>query len=327
MYGICFLLVHLRYCNTLGLRMAHKIFLGTFLFVLCVVLFSCSAPRTITVSGKVTPPGNVVVGTSYNANVPTSTTVLATELVTKNIDDIVNKDTVDFDGHLERINKALLAYAIDPISSGWDFYIRVGIVKRFELGYKLAGNANTFYAQYQFLGSTGYIPRKNENDDMPAKQETPKNQVYASIGLQYSWQNYQLPDYLGSLQSRLGYRFTRRDVLVPIIFSYSFGPEEKFGSVAGGFTYGYTQLRYTSLPDRVYIDNNKLITGVDNKKGYSSLGAFVNIKFGYKYLYLIPSLSIFYQDYGSYKLINGTSFRLRGTTFVPAISLQARIGR
>lgn len=307
--------------------MVYKSYPVFLLFVIAALAFSCSAPRTITVSGKVTTPGNVVAGASYNASLPTATTKLAADLITKNIDDVVNKDTASFDANLERLNKAMLAYAIDPITTGYDFYIRVGIVKRFELGYKLAGNAHTFYSQYQFLGSTGTIPPDSDKDDEEDEYFDLKKQFYASIGLQYSWQDYKLPNFLGTLQNRLGYTFNRKDILVPLAFSISFGPEEKYGSVAAGLAYGYTLLNYTSLPDRITIENNKLVTGLQNRKGYSSLGGFLNVKVGYKYVYLIPSLSIFYQNYGTYKLINGSSFRLRGATFVPAISLQVRIGR
>lgn len=295
-----------------------------FYLLFIVVIFSCTAPRTINVSGKTTPKGEVVAGASYNANLAGGTALLAKDIITQNIDDLKNKDTLRFDPSLERINKALVAYAVDPVSAGFDFYIRAGITERLEAGYKLAGKAHSLYAQYQFLGTTEKTGQKSDNPDK-ISQQFPG--LYGSVGLQFAWQGYSLPGSLGDAQGLLGYSFKRRDILVPFIFSYSFGPGEKYGSLAFGAAYGYSFLKYSSLPTKIVIENNRPVTGKTNRSGYSSFGFFMNVKLGYKYIYAIPALSVFYQDYGDYELLNGKTFGFHGFTFVPSMSLQVRLGR
>ena len=60
-------------------------------------------------------------------------------------------------------------------------------------------------------------------------------------------------------------------------------------------------------------------------RNFSSFGGFVNLKLGYRYLYVIPAVSVFYQNYGDYALLNGASTSLSGVTFVRSIGLQLRI--
>lgn len=282
-----------------------------------VLLFTaCAAPRVINQSGKVTPKGNVVAGASYTANVPVCTAILMGKIVEQNISDLANKDSITVGGNLETINKAAVAYAVDPFSSGYDFYLRAGIAKRFEAGYKLAGKANTFMLQYQFMGTTGNIGTVGKS-----------NQLYGSVALQYSWQGYKLPNVFGELQSRLGYSFKRNDFLLPLIFSYSFGEEEEYGSLAFGVAASYSRITYTTQPDRIFNDKNQPVFGVKNKQGFASFGAFINAKMGYKYVYIIPACSMFYQNYGTYKLLNGDNFNFKGLTIIPSLSLQFRLGK
>ncbi len=59
--------------------------------------------------------------------------------------------------------------------------------------------------------------------------------------------------------------------------------------------------------------------------GYSSYGAFANLKLGYKYVYVVPAFSLYYQNYGTFTLLDGSSASLSGWTFIPSIGLQARI--
>lgn len=286
----------------------------TLLFIVFVVLLSsCAAPRVINQSGKVTPKGNIVAGASYTANVPTKTIDLMANIVKDNIINLANKDSITLNGNLENINKAAIAQAIDPFASGYDFYIRAGVAKRLELGYKLAGRANTFNAQYQFLGPLGEIGAEEEE------------KLYGSIGLQYSWQSYRLPSFFGEIQNRLGYRFGRNDILLPLIFSYSFGNEEEYGALAFGIAASYTNINYATQPEGIYDANGNPVFSQEHKESFTSFGGFINLKAGYRYVYLIPSLSIFYQNYGDYKLINGDSFNFKGLTIVPSLSLQIRL--
>lgn len=289
--------------------------LRKFIYLLPLVLISCAAPRTVNVSGKVTPKGDVVAGASYTANLPSNTIKAMGKIVTDNVSAVTNQDTIRLDDNFEKVNKAAIAYAVDPLSSGYDFYLRAGVATRVEVGYKLAGKANTFYTQYQFLGPTGKIGAKEEK------------KMYGSVGLQYSWQAFSLPNILSTLQSRLGYNFKRKDFLLPVIFSYSLGNEEEYGSIAWGVAYSYSSITYTTLPDRVLNDKNMPVKPTEYKKGYGAFGGFANAKLGYKYIYIIPALAMYYQDYGSYQLLNGTGYGFKGVTIIPSVSIQFRFGK
>jgi hypothetical protein len=60
-------------------------------------------------------------------------------------------------------------------------------------------------------------------------------------------------------------------------------------------------------------------------RDFSSFGGFLNLKLGYRYFYVIPALSVFYQNYGTYTLLNGASTSISGVTFVPSLGFQLRI--
>lgn len=285
------------------------------LSLLILFLTSCAAPKVINQSGKVAAKGNVVAGASYTANVPTKTIALMGNIVKQNITDLANRDSITLNGNLENVNKAAIAQAIDPLASGYDFYLRVGVAKRVELGYKLAGKANTFNVQYQFLGPLGNVGAKE------------KQRLYGSVGLQYSWQSYRLPSFFGEIQNRLGYKFGRNDILLPIIFSYSFGNEEEYGALAFGLAASYSNISYTTQPERIFDTNGKPVFAENHKESFTSFGGFINVKAGYRYVYLVPALSFFYQNYGSYKLLNGSEFMFKGFTFVPSVSLQIQVGK
>ncbi|KAB2915955.1 MAG: hypothetical protein F9K23_09490 [Bacteroidetes bacterium] len=294
------------------MNIRHK---SLFISLSALLLAACAAPRTINQSGKVTPKGNVVAGMSYTANIPTRTIGLMADVLEQNVKDLANKDSITLDENFYRINKAATAFAVDPFGSGYDFYLRAGIANRFELGYKRAGKANAFTGQYQFLGPTGQIGEKQED------------RVYGSIALQYSWQNYELPSFFSELQSRLGYKFKRSDILLPVIFSVSFGNEEEYGSLSFGAAMAYSRIVYTTLPDKIFDDNNKPVFGTRNTESFLSFGGFANAKIGYKYVYVVPAMSIFYQNYGTYKLLNDEAFSFKGFTIVPSLSLQLRLSK
>lgn len=286
-----------------------------FISLIPFIFAACTAPRTINQSAKVTPKGNIVAGMSYTANLPTRTIGLMADIVEENVKDLANKDSITLDENFYRINKAATAFAVDPFGSGYDFYLRAGVANRFELGYKRAGKANAFTAQYQFLGPTGQVGEKQAD------------RVYGSIALQYSWQNYKLPSFFSELQSRLGYDFKRSDILLPVIFSVSFGNEEEYGSLSFGAAAAYSRIVYTTLPDKIFDDNNIPVTGSRNIESFLSFGGFANIKAGYKYVYIVPAMSIFYQNYGTYKLLNDQAFSFKGFTIIPSLSLQFRLSK
>lgn len=287
-------------------------------------LASCMAPRTVYHSGKVTPKGQVRVGADVTANIPSATTKAIIDNVDGLITTLASLDSIKFENNQEALNnvsKSVLAYTLDPIGAGYDFHLRFGVVERVDVGYKLAGSTHVFDARYQFLGSTGTPDNPGDN---------PKG-FSGSVGIQYSGKSYGLPSFFGAdLNEFLGFEMKRKDIFIPVAFSYPFGEEEMYGNISFGFAYGHTFLRYAITPEKVYeyTQNNipQVVDPVDERKNYASYGGFINIKGGYKYVYLIGSLGIYHQNYGSYTLLKGYQAELKGVTVVPALGLQVNLG-
>jgi len=265
------------------------------LFLFSVLtLASCVAPRVISNSGKVTPKGNFAGGYHTSYNISTQTSLYVKDLLVNNIEDLALKDSIKFDENFININKAAIAYQLDPISSGNEFYLKYGVFKRWDIGAKLAGNAK---------------------------------QIYGSIGLQFTTQSQSLPSVLSYLQDRLGYNFNRKDFLMPVLFSYSFGNEEEYGSLSWGLAANYSIVNYSSTPIDIYNLDKTSILPQNYQQKYMSYGFFINAKVGFQHVFVIPSLSMFYQNYGSYQLLNGSSSTFKGMTIVPGIGFRVRVGR
>jgi hypothetical protein len=60
-------------------------------------------------------------------------------------------------------------------------------------------------------------------------------------------------------------------------------------------------------------------------RNFSSYGLFLNLKLGYKYVYVVPAVSVYYQNYGNYTLVDGSTTSLSGVTFIPSLGFQVRI--
>jgi hypothetical protein len=300
-----------------------------------IALQSCIAPRSVINSGKVTPKGNVAIGIQYSGNISTAPIGAIKSVVKDNIDKLpallgnssdtlaLSKDSIQWlNDNLEKIGQGSIAYAADPIGVGLEYYVRYGVIDHLDVGYKYAGRAHTFDVQYQFLGSVGNV------DDLVS------DRWYGSIGVQFSGQKISIPTWLTPIQNSLDFDFKRRDVMVPIIFSRSFGNEEEYGSISLGMVMNYTRLDYSTFNTDFasYIDENGnvdvlKIKAINNRQNIYAYGAFVNLKLGYKYFYVLPSLAVYYQDYGTFQNVIGPNFRLKGFTFVPTIGLRARIGK
>lgn len=286
-----------------------------FLMFTMVILASCVAPRVISNSGKVTPKGNFSGGYHTSYNISTQAGVYVKDLIVDNVESLAKKDSIKFDENFAKINKASIAYQLDPISSGNEFYLKYGVYKRWDVGAKLAGNAKGLETQFQFMGPTGNV------DDATEKR------LYGSIGLQFSTQSQSLPSILSELQDRLGYKFNRRDLLMPLIFSYSFGNEEEYGSLSWGLAANYSIVNYSTTPVDIYNLDKTVLIPQNYKVKYMSYGFFINAKVGFQHVFVIPSLSVFYQNYGSYKLLDGSSATFKGLTVVPGIGFRVRVGR
>lgn len=309
---------NIRTCITFkrGKKIPSSFFL---LAVFSGLLFSsCSAPRTVLNSGKVTPHKTLRAGFDYSISIATQPIKSIVGNTKELVETLSAKDSIVFDDVIPTLNKAVLAYALDPINTGYNFYGRYGLFRKVDIGYKYSG-PHVFDARYQFMGSTGTFDEPGEKG------------AYGSIGIQYSSQKYELPDIKGldKLQDILGLTFKRKDILVPIIFSNSFGTEEKYGAVSYGLAYAHTFVRYSMNPKNIYwvagtaganIDK-ELIPSIDVKKNYPSFGTFFNLKLGYKYVYGLASFAMYYQKYGTYPLLGGETVKFKGFSFIPSAGI------
>ena len=286
---------------------------------------ACTAPRGITTSGKVTPQGEFRLAYNQGFNVGTAPLGKAGSAVRDAAGQLGSQaargDTVRYSGSVRNVQAAALAYLLDPVQTTADFSVRYGVVPRLDVGYKYAFGSHVFDTQFQLLGPTGSV----ENPGRGAASGT----TYASLGLQYAIQRAALPSvpFLSDINSLLGLSASRHDVLIPLTVSQSFGPEESIGAISYGAVYAHSWVKYGFTPSRLY---NRAGTGVlpaldRQSRNFSSYGLFLNLKLGYKYAYLVPALSLYYQNYGDYTLLDGSSTSLSGVTFIPSLGVQFRI--
>ena len=300
-------------------RLFYQCATGLLVVASLLLATSCTAPRAIVATGKVTPQGEFRVGYNQGYNIATAPLAKAGTALKDAATMAANKDTVGYGGSIKNLQAAALAYLLDPVASTADLSLRYGIMPRLDAGFKYAFGSYVFDAQYQLLGPTG----TPENPDPRAGTGT----TYASVGLQFATQRSKLPSipFLSNINSLLNLKATRNDLLVPLIISHSFGPEEQFGAISYGVVYAHSWVNYSFAPGNVYLNNQKIPELSNQSRNFSSYGGFLNLKFGYRYFYVIPAISIFYQNYGEYALLNGASTSLSGVTFVPSIGFQVRI--
>ncbi len=301
--------------------MISSIFFSPKACIVLLMLFAvgCTAPRSIINSGKVTAPGQFKVGFNYGGNIASEPISQLDDVARAAIDAVVNKDTVFYDEQIDVFAEAITAYALDPVGPAFDLYIRYGIAPRVDAGYKYASGAHVLDAMYQFMGSTG----------------TPENPgpegLYGSLGLQFSTQSLNLGNrfFLDKISSVLSFEASRRDLVVPLIFSKSFGKEEEIGNISWGVAYNHTFVNYGFEPGNLFrrVGGERVkVEGFTAKNNFSSFGAFINAKVGFKFIYVVPALTVYYQNYGTYKLIGDREFSYSGMTIIPSIGLQARFG-
>ncbi len=290
------------------------------LAALVVFAVGCTAPRSVINSGKVTTQGKVRVGVNFGGNLATAPMGQLDDIARSAVDALAKKDSVVYDEQVEEITKAFLAYSLDPVGPTFDFYLRYGLAKRMDVGYKYASGVHVFDTQYQFLGPTGTPENPGEGD------------WYGSVGLQYAGQSSDWIDklFLDKLQPVLQFTAKRRDVTVPLIFSRSFGVEEEKGHVAFGLVYNHTSIKYGFEPSRLFrkygVDEYVELESLVRRNSFSSYGFFVNSKLGFKYVYVLPALTVYYQNYGTYELLDGKQHSFSGFTFIPSVGLQANFG-
>jgi hypothetical protein len=286
---------------------------------------ACTAPRNITTSGKVTPQGEFRVAYNQSFNVATAPLAKAGSAVKSAASQLGTQaaegQKVNYSDAVSQVQTAALAYLVDPVQPASDLSIRYGIVPRLDAGYKYAFGSHVFDAAYQLLGPTGSV----ENPERGAAGGT----TYASIGLQYAIQRSGLPKiaFLGDLNNLLGLSATRQDLVIPLTISQSLGAEESIGAISYGAVYAHSWVSYGFTPSNLY---NRAGTAVLPKlegqhNSFSSYGLFLNAKIGYKYVYFVPALSFYYQNYGTYTLVDGSTTSFSGATFIPSLGVQFRI--
>ncbi|MBJ6120144.1 hypothetical protein JAO76_18205 [Pontibacter sp. BT310] len=299
--------------------MRKQFYLYFFAVLMAASVVSCTAPRSVIHSGKVTPKGQFKAGFNMGGNIASEPLAQLDDITEAAVDAIANKEEVEYSEQIDVLSKGLVAYALDPVGTTFDFYLRYGVAERVDVGYKYATGVHVFDAMYQFMGPTGTPENPGVGD------------WYGSVGLQYSGQSSGIFDklYLDKLIPVLEFSATRRDIVIPLVFSKSFGPEEEIGNISFGPVYNHTFIKYGFDPSRIVKDaaGEKVpVDGVFAKKNFPSFGLFVNGKIGFKFLYVLPSLTMYYQDYGTYDFLEGKQFDFSGVTIIPSIGLQANFG-
>jgi hypothetical protein len=302
--------------------MSRTILWGMQIVILLLLISSCTSPRNIVASGKVTPRGVFKAGFNTSFNIATAPIAEIDDVTRAAINAIDNnKDTIFYDENVTVLTRGLMAYSLDPVTPTSDFYLRYGLVKRMDIGYKYASGAHVLDAMYQFLGTTG----------TPDNPGTGKG-MHGSIGLQYSGQRLNLPSKVGldKLSAIFRYTLSRKDILIPLVFSSAFGLEETYGNFTFGLLYGHTFIEYGFNPSKHlvrYVGNSfEKLSSFMHKENYSSIGAVLNAKIGYKYAYFLPALNIYYQNYGTYNLFEIQQESYRGVTIIPSLGLQLNLG-
>ena len=280
---------------------------------------SCTAPKSIIESGKVTPKGAVRASLGTTTNIPTAFTQ---EVVGFAIDNagIVKGDSFQFQENLENVVGSLVSYSLDPLTQTVDFHLRYGIGWGLDIGYKNLSGVSVIDLQYQFAG-----------EDRPLSFG---GLFASSIGIQYSGQKLRLNRISQKLDEALGMEFRKRDFMLKWINSYPFGEDEKYGHIGFGAAWNRTISNYGISPTKVLTRAEELggqkVTSVlepmqDQRTAYSSWGGFLNLRLGYKYVYLYGAISMFHQNYGTYQIFKDVKYQGKGWTFIPTFGLQVQL--
>ncbi len=282
---------------------------------------SCTAPRSVIHSGRVTPHGQFKVGANVGGNLATEPISQLGDISKAAIEALANRDSVYYNEQVKVATQAAIAYSLDPVGPTFDFYVRYGVLPKVDVGYKYAAGVHVLDAMYQFLGP------------MAGDQKSPIGSWSGSVGVQYAGQSSGIVSkiFLDKLTPIVAFKATRKDLLVPLVFSKSFGADEEFGNIAFGVSYSHTFVEYGLEPGRLYrkIGGGKALQleGILRKNSFSSYGVFVSAKIGARRIYLLPALALYYQNYGTYELLQNESYSYAGLTLVPSLGLQIGLGQ
>lgn len=302
--------------------MLKSVKLLTYFSLALFIFTSCTTPRSVLSSGKVVPKNTIRGGINYTFNISSSPIKQSAKSIYNFADTYGNKDTVYLDKTIQDVNASLLAYCLDPITFTNEYYLRVGLGHRMDMGYRNSGDAHGVDMMYQFLGGTGTF------------KDSEYNGMYGSIGLQYAHQNFKFMNnrIFNKFERLFGFNMRRQDITIPVIFSKSWGPEERTGCISFGVTYTHSFIKYKINPRGVYykVSENEnsiplLVEPIEGKMDYSSYGTFINLKIGRRYVFFNLSVSAYYQNYGKYPLLGGVMTSLEGFSIVPSYGIQFNI--
>ncbi|HEY0029666.1 MAG TPA: hypothetical protein VGC65_02820 [Bacteroidia bacterium] len=292
-----------------------------FLIPFACAISSCSSPRSVLTSGKVLPKNQVRFGRNTTFNVSSAPIERSIRGAYSLAETLSEKDTVIFTKEIGDLNSAIMAYCLDPIGYNTETFFRYGLGNRMDIGFKNTGGANAADFMYQFLGSNKTC---NQSD---------VGGMYGSIGVQYSWQNYKFVNFpkFDKVQKLFGFEMSRKDISIPLVFSKSFGPEERVGCFSFGLVYSHSFINYKISPKNIYAEYAmenvpaELLRPVSGKTHFNSYGTFINMKIGKKYIFFNLSLAAYYQDYGKYPMLGGSTVSLKGISIVPSYGVQFNI--
>jgi hypothetical protein len=284
-----------------------------------LLLAGCTGPRSVLLSPEAVPRGQWRLGATLEGNLPTATSGAlygGLEAGAEALYDRVRaSDTAPVPISADSLNllaRPLIAYSLDPLGAGASFHARYGIWDRVDAGYRYAGGAHVFDARLQFLG-----PLAGGADGWRG-----------SVAVQYSGQDYELPSFLGHLQSILKYELKRKDVLVPLVFGKPLGAGGRFGDFGLGAAYNLTFLEYDSgilrLVEKADGTAARPFAPIRGERAVHAYGGFANARLGYRWAFLLLSLAAYVQDYGSFALFAGEEASLSGWTFAPSAGLEFR---
>ncbi|MDB5104170.1 MAG: hypothetical protein JWP91_1859 [Fibrobacteres bacterium] len=294
----------------------------------CAALLAtaCTAPRSILYSPEALPKGGYEAGLNYDGNIPTQTSEALYGGLGDGIDALYDKasgnDTAavkasDLNGY----TKALIAYSLDPLQMQAGLFFRYGFWPRFDGGYHRNGGVNAYDLRWQFLG-----PAAGDTSGGASRPGA----WSGSIGVQYSSQSFELPSVAGldKLQSLLQYSFDRKDLLFPLVLGGPFGDKGRFGGFGLGLAYNLAFIEYDSdirkLAEQLEDGSTRPFEALHGEKTVSAYGGFANARLGYRWVYLIASLSCYWQDYGTFTLFGGRRESLQGLTLLPSLALELR---
>jgi hypothetical protein len=287
-----------------------------------LLLGACTAPRSVTYSPQAAAKGEWRVGADFAGNLPTQTSEALygglKEGVLSLYDRAASGQTVPITADsLNDLAKALFAFSLDPLGLAPDLFIRYGVWPRLDAGYRNSAGAHIFDARWQFLG--------------PTVRDAGPPRWAASVGAQFSTQSYDLPSVFGldKLQDLLKFEFTRKDFLFPFVVGKPLGPQGRYGDFGMGLAYDLALIHYGSEILKLVEENSdgstKPFEKLEGDPMISAYGGFANLRLGYRFVYAVAALSIYYQDYGTFPLFGGRSASLAGWTFLPSLGFEFRI--